>query len=347
MSPENRHRIWLAVKTVFAVAILIGVARYFARILGDAQFDHTSLTVRFELLVPAGLLYLFAHCCWATFWVRLLHGQGIHVSWYAGMRAYFVSLLGKYVPGKAWVIVMRMRMLRHDAHAHPIPVAVTATYETLCSMAAGSLLAVLLLPQLGVLPAEVSSNITILVAMAALPVGLGVLNKYAARVVAKRRGPDARPLPAPSVFLLAQGLVHGACGHCLLGLSLGLTIAALAPGVSWSGELYLADLGANALAYVAGFVVVVAPGGLGPREFVLGLVLAPRFAGEMGTKEAAALAIVIALTLRLVWTIAEVLLAVTVYFFPPPAAPIPHHTHHPELLDPPPAPEPPPHAPRP
>jgi hypothetical protein len=266
--------------------------------------------------------------------VRLLHGQGIRVSWFAGLRAYYVSQLGKYVPGKAWVILMRVGMLRHDAHAHPIPVAITATYETLCSMAAGALIGVLLLPQLGVLPVEVSSQTTALMAMAALPVGLGVLNKLAARVVAKRRGPDAPPLPAPSVFLLAQGLVHGACGHCLLGLSLGLTVASVVPDAPGAFETYPIDLGANAIAYVAGFLVVVTPGGLGARELVLSAALAPRFASALGPGDAVALAIVVALLLRLTWTVAEVVLASVLYFFPPPAAPIPHHTHHPELLEP-------------
>jgi hypothetical protein len=221
---------------------------------------------------------------------------------------------------------MRIRMLRHDAHAHPIPVAVTATYETLCSMAAGALLGVLLLPQVGVLPVEVSSKTTVLIAMAALPVALGVLNKFAARVVAKRRGPDARPLPAPRVRLLAQGLLHGACGHCLLGLSLGLTIAALVPGAAPLAETYPADLGANAVSYVAGFVVVVTPGGLGAREFVLKLALTPRFAGEVGSEQAAALAVVVALMLRLVWTVAEVALALVLYFIHPTVTP--HHGHH-------------------
>ena len=344
MSTEKRRKIWLAVKVALAVAIVIGVAGYFAKILKDSHFDVSRLHIRFEFLAVAGLLYLLAHCCWASFWVRLLHGQGIRVSWFAGMRAYFVSQLGKYVPGKAWVVLMRVGMLRHDAHAHPVPVAVTAVYETLCSMAAGALIGVMLLPQLGVLPVEVSSQTTVLAAMAALPVALGILNKIAARVVAKRRGPDARPLPAPSVFLLAQGLLHGACGHCLLGLSLGLTVLAVVPDAAGIAVTYPADLGANAISYVAGFLVVVAPGGLGAREFVLGLALAPRFADAMGAKEAAALAIVIALLLRLTWTAAEVTLAATLYFIHPPAAPIPHHTHHPELL-PPDAPEVPPHAP--
>ncbi len=331
----HRQRIWIAVKTALAVAIVVYVAQSFAKILGDSQLDFNRLSIRFELLVPAALLYLLAHCSWALFWVRLLHGQGIRVSWYAGLRAYFVSQFGKYVPGKVWVILMRVAMLRHDVHAHPIPVAITATYETLCSMAAGALLGVLLLPQLGVLPVEVSSQTAALLAVAAVPMALGVLNKLAARVVAKRRGPDARPLPAPSVFLLAQGLLHGACGHCLLGLSLGLTVLSVDPAAASIAETFPADVGASAIAYVAGFVVLVAPGGLGAREFVLATALAPRFAATIGTEQAAALAVVIALLLRLVWTVAEVVLAGTLYFIEPPAAPIPHHIHHPELLTPP------------
>jgi hypothetical protein len=332
MAPETRRRLLLVVNPLIALAILVGVARYFWKILSNSQFDLRSLSVRWELLAPAGLLYLLAHCCWATFWVRLLHYEGVRVSWFAGVRAYFVSQLGKYFPVKGWVIVMRIHTLRHDAHAHAIPVAVTAVYETLCSMAAGALIGVLMLPYLGVLPVEVSGKTTLLVAVAALPVGLGVLNKVAVRVVSKRRSPAARALPAPSVFLLAQGLVHGACGHALLGVSLGLVVLAVVPAAPGLATTYPADLGANAISYVAGFLVVVAPGGLGAREFVLATALTPRLTATTGA-DAAALAVVIALLLRLVWTAAEVLLAVVLYFFRPPAAPIPHHTHHPELLD--------------
>ncbi|MCE9562132.1 MAG: flippase-like domain-containing protein [Planctomycetes bacterium] len=324
MSSETRHRLWLAAKTLLALAIVVGIARYFLGILSHSEFDAHQLNLRFELLVLAGLLYLLAHCCWAIFWIRLLHGQGIHVAWGVGLRAYFISQFGKYVPGKAWVILIRVGILRHYG-GHPLPVAITATYETLCSMAAGALLGVLLLPQLGVLPIELSSNITALVAMAALPVALGVLNKFAAKVVARKRGPDARPLPAPSVFLLAQGLLHGAVGHCLLGLSLGLTIAAVAPQSAAMTDTYPADLGATAISYVAGFIALVVPGGLGVREWVLQIALTPRFAEAMGSKEAAGLAVVIALILRLVWTAAEVLLAAVLYFIPYPPPELHHH----------------------
>ncbi|MBA4066732.1 MAG: hypothetical protein C0501_24105 [Isosphaera sp.] len=328
------RRLWRVVNPLVGVAILVGVGVYFADILSASGFDLRTLTVRYELLVPAGLLYLLAHLCWATFWVRLLHFEGVRVSGFAAVRAYYVSQVGKYFPVKGWVVVMRVGMLRHDAHAHALPVGVTAVYETLCSMAAGALVGVLLLPQLGVLPAQVTGQTTLILVVVALPLGLGVLNRVAVRLVSRRRSPAARALPSPSIFLLAQGLVHGVCGHCLLGLSLGLTVRAVVPDAPSLFETYPADLGANALAYVAGFLVAVAPGGLGPRETMLKLLLAPRLAAGLGPEAAAALAVVVALLLRVVWTTAEVALAGVLYLFRPPAAPIPHHIHHPELLDP-------------
>ncbi len=312
MSHAVPRKKWiLAVETVLAVAILVAVVLYFMKLLG--QMPPVPFAVRAELLVPAGALYLLAHLCWATFWVRLLHSQGVAVPWFFGLRTYYISQFGKYIPGKVAVLVMRVGMLR-PLGGHPVPVAVTATYETLTSMAAGALLAVLFLPALGVLPPQIAGKTTALFAVVALPLGLGVLNKLAARIAKKKRGPDARPLPAPSLFLLAQGLVHGACGYGLLALSLGLTIRGLVPNYpAWSPEVYSAELAAVALAYVAGFVIVVAPGGLGAREFVLVAALTPPFTLLMGADAAAGMAVVVSLVLRLTWTIAEVAVGLLLY----------------------------------
>jgi uncharacterized membrane protein YbhN (UPF0104 family) len=81
-------------------------------------------------------------------------------------------------------------------------------------------------------------------------------------------------------------------------------------------QTYPADLGAVALCYVAGFVILFAPGGLGVREYVLMKALTPRF-GIADTTTAEGLAIVIALLLRLVWTIGEVLVALSLFFIKP------------------------------
>jgi uncharacterized membrane protein YbhN (UPF0104 family) len=188
-------------------------------------------------------------------------------------------------------------------------------------MAAGALLGVLLVPWLGVLPEVVSGNIVLVLGVAALPLALGVLNRLAVRIAARSRDPGAPPLPSPSLPLLARGLLQGACGWCLLGLSLGLTIRAVAPDPpAWNLDGYLGDLAAVGLSYVVGFVVLVAPGGIGAREFVLQHALTLRSAPQFGEAVAAGQAVVVALVLRLVWTVAEVALALGLYFWKPPAA---------------------------
>jgi hypothetical protein len=218
---------------------------------------------------------------------------------------------------------MRVGMIRHYG-GHPLPVAVTATYETLSSMGAGAFLGFLMLPYLGVLPPEFSGTIIAFIAIAALPVGLGVLNKFAARIVAKKRGPDARPLPAPSILLLAQGLLHGICGHCLLGVSLGLTVRAVLPDNVTLADNYPAYLGAVAISYVAGFVFLFAPGGIGIREIALQLLLTPQLVAALGDN-AGPLAVIISLILRFAWTAAEVALALPLYLIHPREPKREHH----------------------
>lgn len=319
-----RARLWLVVKTLLAAAILVAVGIQFARILRQPALNPYPFDLRVGYLIPAGVLYLLAHCCWGSFWVRLLRSQGVNVSLILGLRAYFVSQYGKYIPGKVWVVGIRVAMLGGDGRTK-LAVGVTATYETLTSMAAGALLAAALLPQLGVLPPEISPNVGWVIGLALLPLALAVLNQLAARRVARQRGPDGQKLPSPPLGLMAQGMVHGVAGWALLGACVSLGVAAVAPGdPGWQPtEHYLADVGAMAVAYVSGFFVLVAPGGLGVRELLLQATLGPRFAAEQGPEVAAGLAVVIALVLRFAWTLAEVMAAVGLYVFcrPVPAEP--------------------------
>ena len=308
----SRKRLWLVAKSVLAVAVVAGVGVQFARVLDNPALANQSFALRWEYLPPAALLYVAAHTCWALFWVRLLRSQGVPVSVFAGLRAYFVGQFGKYVPGKVWVIGIRVAMLGKPGTR--LAVGVTATYETLTSMAAGALLGVLLLPYLGEMPKVVSGNVVLLAGVGAVPFAVWGLGKLAARIAAKQRGPDARPLPSPPLLLLAQGLLHGACGWCLLGLSLGLVVRAVAPQPPpWDGSAYLGELATASVAYVLGFLVLLAPGGIGVREFVLQWVLAHRFAPSLGEPVAAGLAVVIALVLRLVWTGTELTVALVMW----------------------------------
>ena len=306
----SRRTLIAAGKLVLAAVLVAAVGWQFAKLLRSPELSATAVHVRPGWLVAAGVLYLGTHGLWGSFFVVLTRRIGGPLPWAAGVRAYFVSQFGKYVPGKAMAIVLRVLLLRPWG-LPPVAVGVAATYETLTSMAAGSLIAVALLPAMAVgdLRAQVVGG---LVVLAGLPAGAFALHKLAGYLVAKRGGPR---LPVPPPLLLLRGIAQDAVGWLLLGLSLGCVLRGL--GYDADPADFPARLFAVATSYVAGFLAVVSPGGLGAREWVLQRVLAPR----TGAAEAA----LVAVAVRLVWTAAEVVVGVPLYWLGPakPAIPSP------------------------
>lgn len=293
-----RHRLLFALKSAVAVALIAAVGWQFAKLLRSPELAAHEFHIRWRYLLLAGLLYVAAHALWGTFWVQLIRSQRVEFPWWVGIRAYFLSQFGKYVPGKAWVLLLRVGLLRGWGLS-PAVIGVTATYETLTSMAAGAVIAVLLLPWTGLGIVLLSVKGFALLGLAVLPLALGALTVLAKRVGRKRAG----GLPSPPVLLLARGMLQAMVGWALLGLSLWCVAAGLSPEVpALTTDDYLRTTAAVALSYVIGFVVLVSPGGLGAREVVLQQVLGGPVAA------------VVALVLRLVWTTFEVIAAGVLYF---------------------------------
>jgi hypothetical protein len=313
MSP-GRKRLFLILKSTLAAALLVAVGWKFYDLLRAPELSQRA-TVRVEYLLPAGLLYLTCHTLWGTFWWQLLRGQGVAVGWFAAVRAYFVSQVGKYVPGKAWVLLLRVGLLR-NVDVRPTTVIVTGAYETLTNMAAGAVLGFCLLPWSGL--AESLSDLQRygLFGLTLMPLGLLGLNRLVRRVAKKYRSPDAPPVPVPSLLLLARGMVQATAGWCLLGLSLWLTACGLCTDPPpLTVDSYLQYLSGVCLAYVIGFVVLVAPAGAGAREWVLQLVLERQLVVSEGAS-AGAVAAAVAVGLRLVWTAFEAAWAVGLWLTP-------------------------------
>ena len=218
------------------------------------------------------------------------------------MYAYFLGHLGKYFPGKAMVIVLRLAVLL-PLGVLKVATALTIFMETLTMMAVGSAVAAVCLLGLGMdwRWTILACGLMVLTFVPTLPPIL--------RVVLKRTQPNvaddlmARWLARIDWGLLARGwlaltitwLLYGASLYCVLrgnptsefaSVSL-LTIA-------------LSSLGACAMAVVLGFVSFL-PGGAGVREVVLSTMLAP-IVGPVA-------AIAAAVWLRVVWLAAELLVA--------------------------------------
>ena len=132
--PQPKRRWWPVVKwTLFAVML------YFVGQRANALWRDSppiKLHVNVWWLIPAAVLYLAGWLPSAWYWRALLNRMDQHPGWYETVRAYFVGSLGKYVPGKALVLVIRGALLK-DGGINPVLGGLTAAYETLVMMSAG------------------------------------------------------------------------------------------------------------------------------------------------------------------------------------------------------------------
>lgn len=316
---------WPIVKLVLALAILGAVGWQFWKTLH--QLEGQTVEVRWEWLAAGGLVYLIGLCFWGGFWQYLLRSVDAKPALAATARTYFIGHLGKYVPGKAWSLLMRTGLL-YEAGVRPAVGALTATYETMTTMAAGALLAAVLLLGLGIeLPTgdvPWGWTIGILLVLAVIPILPGVFNPLmkvvgllAGRAARKFGSDDVAALPRVSYRTFQIGLLMTGIGWAWLGLSLFCVMRALVPeGPPFSMLLWGRCTAYVSLAYVAGFMAIVLPAGLGVREYLLQAAMTRELEPLAGPESAAGLAVVVVLVLRLLWTIAEVMMAGIIYWLP-------------------------------
>lgn len=259
-------------------------------------------------LIAAAAAYLAGWLPAAWYWRRLMRALGNDVGLLDTARAYFCGHLGKYIPGKAGVLLIRAGMLKERGHSAAVA-ATTAAVETLLLMGAGLALGLALFP-LTNWPPAIADRIphpALMPVLVAVAVGLALtaiamlLRKFAAIMTPRTLSGERRVVGIDSK-LVAVGLCAFCLSWSLHGLSLGFTLRAVAPE-----SASLADwpvwIGAAAISTALGFLAIFAPGGLGVREGLLIEILSVQ--PGVGARNA----VVAAVLLRLVWFIAEVLAA--------------------------------------
>ncbi len=300
---------WLPLALKLAIVALLawGLHRTVIAALVDLREQGwRPADVRPAWLLISGGLYLLAFVPSALFWRHVLAMLGPTPRLLPAVRAYYIGHLGKYVPGKGMVIVLRAALLRGEGVATAAAVA-SVFFETLTTMAVGAFVAGAILaiwhrdrPQMVLLA-------LVLAAVAGAP-ALPVVFQRLARLVGMDR-------VAPGVIdrlsaLRLRGLLIWwlamAIGCLLLGASLWATLRSIdyAPTRSAGREIVLCTAVA-ALSVVAGFVSMI-PGGLGVRELVMLELLAP----AVGSGPA----LICAVLARLVWIVAELAISIILYF---------------------------------
>jgi glycosyltransferase 2 family protein len=232
--------------------------------------------------------------CQMLAWRTILADLGSPIPVRAAGRISFVAQLGKYVPGGVWAVAAQVE-LGHD-YRIPRPRSLAAVLVSL-AVTLGTGLAIALTTLPFVSPGLARHYWWVLAIVPLVGVGLcpPVLGRLLDHALALMR---SQPLAAwPSWRGLGRALGWNLAGWLLLGSQVWLLVADMGGAHAASA---LVAVGGYALAFSAGMLLVVVPSGIGARELILALALAPVLLHGA--------AIAVALTTRGVSTLSDVAL---------------------------------------
>jgi glycosyltransferase 2 family protein len=248
-------------------------------------------------IAGALVLALLGLAASALTWRAALAELGSRAAVPAALKIYLVGQLGKYIPGSVWALVVQMELARAAAIRRTSALGASIV-AIVVNVVTGGALGLAVQPLLGdrsVFDLAVAAAGLLGCAVCIAPPVLGRVIDLGLRVAGQpplARRPRWAGIVTAAGFSLTSWLAYG--------LALGL----LAVGAGGDpAESFAVALPAVALAMTIGFLVVVAPSGLGVREAVLVATLAPVLD--------ASTALGVALALRLVFTIADLIAAAT------------------------------------
>jgi len=264
------------------LGVLVGVSgiAFVARTLVTRWDDVRESFSRVDLLplVASVLVGQLAMTLIGAVWVHLLQSRGHHAPRRRAMSWYYVGQLGKYVPGGIWPIVGRAELAvrggvaRGDAYK-ATGYSLVSTYAAAATVVGIGSIASWTYPVVGL--------------VVAVGVTVGWFALGSARLLARVTGGVARisgrtiAVPPRHEFFALTAL-H-VPSWILMSLSTSITAHAFGARIGVTHMLFI-----TSLSWLAGFVVVGVPGGIGVRESIFTALAG----GTIGTPVAVSLALV-------------------------------------------------------
>lgn len=254
------------VRRLLQLALLGFVAWYVARNWDD--YAHVLATAHPHWLSISGscALVLVSYLVLIQTWRQTVQAWGERLSFADASRIWFVSNLGKYVPGKVWAIAA-MGTLAQDAGVSPVAAIGSSLVVQLVNIVTGfgvffvAGARVMQLPG-GTTAALVSLALLLVLTPWLVPYAVRILNRVSRRHFAE---PD---LPPSALWWAAGGtaLAWVLYGVAFRWLALGLSGGAAAGTTADWIAVFVGS-------YLIGFMALFAPGGIGIREGAMTLAL--------------------------------------------------------------------------
>ncbi len=254
---------------------IVGIAFVVRRVIRDrSEIADALSSADIGWLVVGGISGLAAMSLIGINWLVIIRHAGSPSPWRRGLSWFFVGQLGKYVPGGIWPIVGQAEL----AHRGSTPRS-TAYFSTAMSMVTTFLGAATVAAVTGliapsgnrVIPALIAAGLVVgSVALVAEP-ARAALHRLTAKVTSR-----SLRLPEPRWF---AGLValHLPVWVLFSGMNI---FAAVALRADLDARLVVELVFVTCVSWMAGFVIVGVPGGIGVRETIfISMMTAPLGAG--------------------------------------------------------------------
>ena len=250
------------VRTVLQLALLLFLGGYLYVHWDDYEHAFAQSSPDWGLLTLSSLLMLVAYAVLIQTWRQVVVAWGESLAFPTAMRIWFVSNLGKYVPGKIWAIAA-MGTLAQEQGISPAAAMGSSVVVQLVNLVTGfgvffiAGAHVIDVPA-GAMAGVIALGVVLFGAPWLVPVGVRWLNALTGRQVALPH------LPPRALWWAAAGT---ALAWVLYGVAFQLFAAGMmdghAPGTL--GDWTAIFIGP----YLLGFIAVFAPGGAGVRELFM------------------------------------------------------------------------------
>lgn len=277
-----RSGAWRALRALLGVGVIALALRALAGQWDEVRAQGIAWALDGRWIAASLLLTWAMYLLLVAGWRALIRAWGEALPFGRAVRIWLLAGLGRYVPGKVWALV-GMGVLAREAGVHGGVAMGSSVVMQLLALATGTAVAIGFLGGT-LLNDTLPGGTTAAIGVAALALGgaMVVTSPRAMGWVTRRAG-LTEPLRAIRPSQLAVAGLPNLAAWLGYGLALVWLLRGTIAGVELDWPL---ATGAYTASYLAGYLFLLAPGGLGVREGVLVLLLQE----AIGVGNAAALA---------------------------------------------------------
>jgi glycosyltransferase 2 family protein len=257
----TRRNAFVAAQWLFAAAIIYSAVRALNGQWRQAGERLASIHIEWSWIALATLLVFLTYALLIETWRRVLMASGEKLPFGVASRIWFVSNLGKYVPGKVWSIAA-MTIMAREQSVSPLMAAGSSILIQLLSVATG--IGVVLVAGSQAVEHRVVA-VGVLILLLAFVASAPTMLPAAARFVASVTGKKIE-LPAIAATTVWAAALRSAISWISYGIAFQFFVKGILGNAAGGTLSYIAVYAAS---YIIGFLALFAPGGAVVRESAL------------------------------------------------------------------------------